>query len=453
MFSAEEIENADAPALRVMVDKLSVALNVANSAAAHHRLQYKLLFMESTEATKRMEVELEMTQREVEVLQQSSSAHLREPLEPLLITTPSSRPLDSSPTPATEDLLTTLRAHCRRVEHDNDLLQQRLREARTLILERESSFVEEAERLRQRIAENRQHMYLFRRSTSTEMPPISTASLPIPPLTPVRQRLTTTEPASGKYSKKSRTTEEPFAALLLAGSVLSQGPSSSTPQTPSRPPHKTSKQQYAAIPQTPLHARSTHADPYYASSARRARLASPNQHDATPTPNLGTLRRRQSRDSTISAEDDDDEAAHAQTPLRSRERAVSVPRQRMPGTPTPTPGSIPKPQTLSQSALAFGTGGVQSRLYGPVGKPSAPSAEKQKQNRGADDGESQISLTTIDTNPTTNSDAPPTTKRKSSDTTNPDTNEDHEAKKPRTEDQNTKAPLVEGVGLGIGGLA
>ena len=74
----EQILNASTEELQEMLkavlaenSKLALKVGEARMAAAHHKLQHNLLTIESEDALKRMEVEQEMTRREIEVLQEN----------------------------------------------------------------------------------------------------------------------------------------------------------------------------------------------------------------------------------------------------------------------------------------------------------------------------------------------------------------------------------------------
>lgn len=421
MFSADDVAVADAPTLRSMLATLATAHNEARAAAAHHALQHSLLAMSSAEDMKRMEVELDMTQREVDVLHAVSRGRL-DAHAALALSTPPPLPLsdlpstsssDPHPLPAisTPDLLTTLQAHCRRVEADNHTLSRRLADARTLILERERMHVDEAERLRQRIAQNRRHMHLLSRvaSGASNLPVISTGWLP--PLTPA---YISTYLSSGRNDReppvaaptpvplgRTQRTDgrQPFAALLLAGDVLSQEASSSAPHTrPSRrgPSHAHTPLQTRTVPASRVsapprdhayyHTTTTTPSTRVDHSPRVAHAhldATTPSSIPTPTP-LSRARRRESRDSTISASQAEDEDADAradwrdadsalpdlQQPKRERERRPSLVVR---SSPTPAPTAPSEPSKFASGAAG---GGMQTRLYGPIRKPgvSAPPA-------------------------------------------------------------------------------
>jgi len=67
--STARVDSASVEELRRMVRDLTLALSEARTSAAHYKLQFNMLQMESRETQNRMAVELDMAHREVDVLQ------------------------------------------------------------------------------------------------------------------------------------------------------------------------------------------------------------------------------------------------------------------------------------------------------------------------------------------------------------------------------------------------
>jgi len=366
MFSEDQIFNATEEELRSMIKETSAAYRESRAAAAHHSLQYNLLSMETSEIMKRMEVELEMTQKEVEVLQAAAQR-----VTPLL-------QQRETPSVSTDELLTSLRNHSHHLEAENESLRYRLKQAKALILERESTMTEESDRLRERISENRKHINLLRQFNGTQeglqpsalSTPYAGKSKHTPELHP-----------SQIPGSKARS-DEAFAALLLADQVLSQ----ESPPTPGRRPRKNQAERRPAsytmttIPSTPIQSRSATnsnsipSQHFYASRSRAKGPVTVLQPPITPS-----HRRRESRDSTISAsEDEGDELPklppqnHTADTQRNTRRFHSPSKSVMRTPQTPKSQQIPVPKS---------SGLIQTRIYGRITKPSVSRPEEQSKRK------------------------------------------------------------------------
>lgn len=320
LFTSDQVADASMDELKSMLNETAAAYRGARANAAHHSLQYNLLAMEFSESMKRMQVELDMSHKEVEVLQ--SQAHRDNPVTPN-----SSNPQQNLLSPA-DHQLTMFRDQCRLLEIEKEDLIHRQEYLKSLMLDREAQSREEIERLKERIRENRRHANLLRSGNSVEA--ISSSNTATPYATPA-QRLQPNERERRQFATpRSRGTDEPFAALLLADQVLSQE-AATTPSTPvphARRPqapstgttHHRGSQSLSSIPTTPLQARSAPTaahvpqtpTPYYSAQKPRS-TAIP--HTAPPTARATyQQRRRESRDSTISASDLEDDAPAADRP-------------------------------------------------------------------------------------------------------------------------------------------
>ena len=230
-------------------------------------------------------------------------------------------------------LVLDLRNTCQIFELENDELRHRLHDAKTVLLEREDSMVEENERLRERIRQNRKHVNLFRSVQLTTGSPVSTFATPF--VTPVRR--------NQRLPEHSRAGGDRFDALLLADQVLNQEAANSAPSTP-HAKHAVPQRSRAvpASPHTPRHASLKAFGPYYVHPAKQGSLyATPTKADPTPIRHHHGRRRRESRDSTISASDLEDEheeveAAPVRQPVSKQQPA--------------TPRMREKSMTVSQSA-------------------------------------------------------------------------------------------------------
>ncbi len=146
--TSEQLAGATNDELKVMLetsfqhtDKLGALLGEARMSAAHYKLQYNLLTIESEEALKRMEVEHDMTKREVQVLQINGQG--REAME----------------------YVQKLKSYCKSLEEDNVSTLRRLERAKKLIVDKDdeiSDLKEENHRFMERIRQNREHINVLR---------------------------------------------------------------------------------------------------------------------------------------------------------------------------------------------------------------------------------------------------------------------------------------------------
>lgn len=368
MFSADHIENATEEELRLMVTEVTVAYRESRAAAAHHQLQYELFRMDRSELLIRMDVELAMAHKEVEVLQ--AAAQRRSP--PVL---QCETPILSNDN---DELLNTLRNQCQHLEAENETLRNRLRQAKTLILEREYDMNEESDRLRERISENRKHMNLLRQSNGT-LEGLQQSVLGTPYLGQLRHA-TEIHPSHIPGSKAKG--DQAFAALLLADQVLNHEAGTS-PVTQSKRairtippgPARRTSQTTTSVPSTPVQPRSGPSSAVVPSQHFRASRTREHPQLLIPQlPPTPSYRRRESRDSTISASDGgaDDHAVHSKV-----ERTAET-YQRREGFHAPTKFVMRTPQTpkTQQSAAPQSTGLIQTKIYGRITKAGLNRSEE-----------------------------------------------------------------------------
>ena len=376
----EQLNNATDMELREMVkamlaenEKLELMASEGRMSAAHYKLQYNLLSMETEEAAKRMEVEHEMTRREVVVLQYANQGR------------------DS--TPAGQEYVARLKAFAQSMEQDNIALDKRLQKAKKMIeMKNEELQVakDDKARLLQRIRENREHMNTLRSPGGifhVATPKIHNHSYPA---TPQQYRGTPKHtPMTGRSINREHSQEPPFAALLLADRVLSQennsAPSTpminrrSDPRTPANR-HNRGVQSLSSLPTTPGSARPATANSTLLPSVQFTPRAGSRVAAQTPV-HQSRERRRKSRDSTISASDAEEIARAAMASYREESEEIQEsqasqsatemlridPRESFEVTTsrthTPTPGA-------DKNSLH------QSKIFGSVSKPAA--TEKRK---------------------------------------------------------------------------
>jgi hypothetical protein len=301
--TGEQIASASSDQLREMLERvleenyrLEVVAGEARMSAAHFKLQHNLLLIESESALKRMEVEHDITRREVQVLQLNGH--------------------DTSPFEYTQQL----KAWCKKMEDENTGLKRRLNRAKKLIEQRDDELTDAREnisRLYERIRQNREHINVLRSPGG----PLHVSTPKTAPATPHQHqyrgtpRYTPNTNRSIRYVRE-HAPENNFNALLLAGAVLSQE-NNSAPTTPVVPRHPTTRtplrhnrgvQSLSSLPTTPGSGRPMTGNSALLPSAQfspeaDARVANTLTHHVMQQSHE---RRRKSRDSTISASDADE---------------------------------------------------------------------------------------------------------------------------------------------------
>ncbi|KAH6678473.1 hypothetical protein B0J14DRAFT_534875 [Halenospora varia] len=374
----DQVAQASIEELREMVQtmlaentKLDIAVREARMSAAHYKLQHNLLTIESEEAVKHLEVEHDMTLREVELLQYRIQ-ETREPPE-----------------------LEHYKHRCKMLEEEGRKLFEQLRKAKRVIISKEddiSALEMDVNALRERIRQNRLHINEMRSPGG----PLHSASIQNSPATPQHYRATPKHtPMTNRSVRQARDhSQEPFAALLLADRVLSQENNSapSTPvisrrieqqRTPNR--HNRGVQSLSSLPTTPGSTRGPTSNSTLLPSAQfspqsEARVASTLSRNVVQQPRE---RRRKSRDSTISASDteeiaraaaaersDSEEIQESQASQSATEMLRIDPREsfEVAASRTSTPTPITDKNTYAQSKH-------QTKIYGTVHKPNV---EKRK---------------------------------------------------------------------------
>ncbi|KAI9700787.1 MAG: hypothetical protein M1836_002156 [Candelina mexicana] len=373
VLSTDEIANASPAELRSLVTDLSVELQGARTSAAHHKLQHSLLSIETSEAANRMEVEHEMTRREVEVLMAEKNRRS-------VASSPYQHQPETHSSPAGR-LASELKAHCEALQSENELLQRRLRKAKKMITQRDgevAALSEDNERLRKRIKDNREHLNQLRSPGGI----YQNLTPRVESLTPRTPRQQGSARSANVGSARTGGRGDPFAALILADQVLSQE-SASVPSTPtrSRPTkqhlgHHRGAHSLSSLPSTPQKSRPATANSALLPAAnippintRFARTGPPTQQ-----PRESEYSRQESRDSTISASDigDDvqptsssEELPDSQASQLASRMLKVAPEEKVEVVGTPPPAG-------SSSKL------LQSKLFGNVQKGGVERLEKRK---------------------------------------------------------------------------
>ncbi|OJD39898.1 mn2+ homeostasis protein [Diplodia corticola] len=382
VFTLDQINGAAPEELRDMAAEMMVALRESRTSAAHHKLQYNMLCMDSVEAQNRMAVELAMAQREVEVLQQAEERRRND------MTSPHQSIQQQTVSPANATLLNEMSRHIQILQNENEELRDMLEHSRRVTERREgeiAGLVEENDRLRGRIRKNRDHLNGILGDVYDTGTPMSITSTPRYPNTPrSRNRAHTVNDPRNR-------SEQAFEALLLADKMLSEK-NTTAPTTPTkghapkaRFSHTRGAQSLSSMPATPnsrsrpSQQPSTIAVPRTPPSYRPANQAP----RSAPAANVPKARRRESTDSTITASsmenainesDKDTEIDESQASQMASNMLRRTPQHyTMGGSPHPS-------QSQSQSHGNRGNS-IQAKLFGQVRKPGVGRpAEREKRS-------------------------------------------------------------------------
>lgn len=355
------------------VSLLKSELQDARTDAAHYRLQYQMLTIETAETVERIQVEIDMAQRERDVLQAATEQQQDvvdlEPARmqaapapvpvPMLVPDPNIRSVHV-------DLYSAMIQEISDLKSRNSEQETTLAHQKKIIVKQEneiSSLNDRIVLLRERLQENREHLNRYRRPDST----------------PRSERSTPYRSTPQKHTVVDSSSREPrlFAALLHAATDVMSNESPSVPTTPKR------KRDYVpSMPVTPQTAqprlsRNIYETPQSSRSAyRRAppmsapapRMASLISRSLAPTNPHRTIE----SDGTVSASDDSE--ADTEVPENDegvQESQASLFARQLLRTPT-------------RPVAHRGTGAApplmtQSRLFGHVKKAGVQRDDDERQ--------------------------------------------------------------------------
>lgn len=304
---ADQIENATVDELRSMLQSCLSMNAKLKSETAHHNLQYELLSIQAVEDANRANVEHEMTRREVEALR--SVEHARQ----------ARRELETRIDPIQIKYRELQQAHDALTKEHSDLVR-RFRSASKLVQQQKEeidTLNDDREMLLNRIRENRQHFHMLCSPGGV----FYGALTPKTPSTSPQQHRTTPRQTPKSAGRGARYENEPnaagFQALLQALNQDNSAPT--TPISTSRPTPRVPFRQHRAahslssLPATPLSR--PRGNPGLLPSVDFVAKTEPAQRfgnrasPQTPTPR----KRRKSRESTISAEDQNEANAGTMT--------------------------------------------------------------------------------------------------------------------------------------------
>jgi hypothetical protein len=370
--TAEQVDGASMDELRQMVSELSLSLREARTSAAHYNLQHNMLKIESSKAHNAIVVEMDMMQRELDVLQE---AELRR--------RGTASPRQSLEAAAHRDLINDLNRQINILNAEIQRQQvviashQRSLDTRN---ERLTTLEEQNERLRHRIRTNREHMNGLIDSVR-DRSPISALNTPSRSYynTPARVPIT---PSARRHRD---TGNMAFDVLLLADKVISQETATapSTPKSHGRGKasgHVRGTHSLSSLPSTPTrrpttqHSAHTQPPPALRTPLHLSHLldsappSAPQFHYAeTPT---SARRRRASSESTISIPDrDTGGATRAGASFTGDEIPESSASQAATSMLRSTTSSFGSKKASSQGKTL-----KQAKLAGRVAKPPATSS-------------------------------------------------------------------------------
>ena len=388
-----QVESASVEELRKMVCDLTLALSEARTSAAHYKLQFNMLQMESRETQNRMAVELDMAHREVDVLQAAEERRKHEHASPAQT---------AAEVNSAHALLNDMTAQCSQLQHENARLHEVVASMDRDLLHRTGEIDDktaEIKRLRERIRQNRDHITGFLDNLSESSPRSLFGSTPPHHRTPHSHAAA--RPTIPRLARPAIHENNPgLEAILLADKVLSQeDPAPSTPRsTPLKPRgHTRGTQSLSSLPSTPSR-RAVAPGPAVLSGAPTVlRTPPPHPHlsailepplsapqpqahariqagpvgvGPAPTFSLAAApavvperRRRGSSDSTITASSVEEGTESDEVP---ESRASMVATSMLRATPVERGGSA---RTSFQAINSVGGGGmIQGRIVGKVTK-------------------------------------------------------------------------------------
>ncbi|KAI2466288.1 hypothetical protein F4781DRAFT_357517 [Annulohypoxylon bovei var. microspora] len=305
--TSEQISYAPADELRAMVQACLAENARLKMETAHHKLQYNLLSMQADEDAKRAVVEHDMTRREVEVLRMTENSRQAR------------RELNAA-AESTQFKYRELQAQYENIAKENEALQKRVKSATKLIQqqsEERASLEEERNMLLNRIRENREHFHMLCSPGGV----FHGALTPKTPAAASPQQYRTTPRQTPKSTNRdvrhdNDTNQAGFAALLQALSHDNSAPSTPTaanrPALRAPPRHTRAVQSLSSLPTTPTSRARGEYSTLLPSVDLVPQTEPPNRYGTsrfaleTPVQKRG----RQSRESTISA-DDNEELARA----------------------------------------------------------------------------------------------------------------------------------------------
>jgi myosin heavy subunit len=325
VMTEDYIQQAQPDELRAIISSLMPLLQEARTDSAHHKLQYRMLAIETTEAMERIQVEMEMAQRETDLLK------INNPVEPRIVRA------DQEPDPSIRhvhaDIWDSMIKETQSLKSQNAQLEQLVSQHKRMVVQQESEIATLNDRItlyRERLRENRSHLNRCRRAAGYPESPYK----------------------SSPYNARERD-QPPFATLLHASDLMS-GRSPTTPRTPQTPPRRRRATSITPMPyQTPetLHSSRYLQVPQTAPPLRNPQLQPSNSERLASTKYQTTM-----LEQILVAEESE---AETDVPNEDFGSIAGAPR---------TPARIQKKST----SRSVSSGVLQQRLFGQVRKAGNP---------------------------------------------------------------------------------
>ena len=318
---AEQIREASAEQLRGMLQSCIAEHQKLKMETAHHKLQFNLLSLQADEESKRAAVEHDMIRREVDALR--TAEHSRQ----------ARRDLDSSSDSMHAKYL-QMKSWYEAAMEENETLDRRLRVAKKVIQQKEEetvSLAEEREMLLNRIRENREHFHML----------CSPGGIFHGALTPTKQQhqqnlLSTPVQQHRQHTPRGGNDSQHGLSMILQA-MSQDSHNNSAPSTPitqtaksttrhENRRHSRNAQSMSSLPTTPVNKprdRSGLLPSADLVPQTEPRMMYSQRYFEPETPKGRVNRRRKSRESTISA-DEDDEAAKRGQPTSSMRSQVET---------------------------------------------------------------------------------------------------------------------------------
>ncbi|KAK3175736.1 hypothetical protein K4F52_010035 [Lecanicillium sp. MT-2017a] len=323
---ADQVRDASADQLRGMLQSCIAEHQKLKMETAHHKLQYNLLTLQADEESKRAAVEHDMIRREVDALR--TAEHSRQAKRDL-----------GSASDAMQTKYLQMKSWYEAAMDENETLHRRLRVAKKVIQQKEEetvSLAEEREMLLNRIRENREHFHMLcspgglfhgaltptkqqhhqHQRQHHQQNPLST---------PVQQQ----HRSAAQHTPRGDGEQHGLSMILQAMSQDSHNNSApSTPITQIKPAagqqgnrrHSRNAQSMSSLPTTPVNKPRDKSGLLPSADLvpqTEPRMMYTQRYFDPATPKARVHRRRKSRESTISADEDDEAARHGGRSSRS----------------------------------------------------------------------------------------------------------------------------------------
>jgi acetyl-CoA acyltransferase 1 len=320
---AEQIRGASAEQLRGMLQSCIAEHQKLKMETAHHKLQFNLLSLQADEESKRAAVEHDMIRREVDALR--TAGHSRQ----------ARRDLDSSSDSMQAKYL-QMKSWYEAAVDENETLDRRLRVAKKVIQQKEEetvSLAEEREMLLNRIRENREHFHML----------CSPGGIFHGILTPTKQQhqqnLLSTPVQQQQQQHRQHTprggNDGQHGLSMILQAMSQDSHNNSAPSTPitqtarSTARHETRRhsrnaQSMSSLPTTPVNKprdRSALLPSADLVPQTEPRMMYSQRYFEPETPKGRVQRRRKSRESTISADEEGEAARRGQPTSSMRSQA------------------------------------------------------------------------------------------------------------------------------------